>query len=90
VTATSPAQYSGPYGHHSGQQHHQQPPQHDTGMYGSHMMSPGGYAYGSGPGSAPPQGGQPPLGGLAAAAAQHSHWGPQQPQVGQGSHYGRR
>ncbi|KAF8627444.1 hypothetical protein AX17_006258 [Amanita inopinata Kibby_2008] len=92
VPTSSPAQYSGgSYGHHPGQQHHQQAPQHDaSGMYGSHMISPGGYAYGSGPGSAPTQGGQPPLGGLAAAAAQHSHWGPQQPPVGQGSHYGRR
>ncbi|PFH46519.1 hypothetical protein AMATHDRAFT_127736, partial [Amanita thiersii Skay4041] len=92
VSASSPAQYSGgSYGHHPGQQHHQPATQHDAaGMYGSHMISPGGYAYGSGPGSTTGQGGQPPLGGLAAAAAQHSHWGPQQPPVGQGSHYGRR
>ncbi|KAF8737742.1 hypothetical protein AX14_012408 [Amanita brunnescens Koide BX004] len=91
VSASSPAQYSGgSYAHHPSQQHHQQAP-HEAGMYGSHMISPGGYGYSSGPGSAPTQGGQPPLGGLAAAAAQHSHGGwPQQPPVGQGSHYGRR
>lgn len=91
VSATSPQYQGGSYAHHPGQQHHQQPAQHDASMYGNHLMSPGGYTYGSGPGSGPTQGGQPPLGGLAAAAAaQHTHWGPQQPQVGQGSHYGRR
>ncbi|KAG5652881.1 hypothetical protein H0H81_003244 [Sphagnurus paluster] len=95
VTSSSPAQYSpGSYGHHPGQPQgppHHQPQQHDPALYGSHMMSPGGYQYpGSGP---PPQGGpgqQAQLGGLAAAAAQHSHWSPQQPQVGQSGHYGRR
>ncbi|KAF8158082.1 SRF-type transcription factor (DNA-binding and dimerization domain)-domain-containing protein [Crassisporium funariophilum] len=83
------------YGHHPGQQpqHHQQ--QHDTGLYSPHMMSPGGYTY-PGPGGPPTQGGPgQQLGGLAAAAAQHGHWGgqpqAQQPsQVGQGGHYGRR
>ncbi|KAK2465366.1 hypothetical protein APHAL10511_002720 [Amanita phalloides] len=90
VSAPSPSQYSGgSYAHHASQQHHQQAPQHEAaGIYSGHMISPGGYGYGSGPGSAPAQGGQQ-LGGLAAAAAQHGHW-PQQPPVGQGSHYGRR
>lgn len=87
VPSTSP-QYSGGMYHHGQQQHHQQPPQHDPGnAYSPHMMA-GGYSY-PGPGAAPP--GQQ-LGGLAAAAAQHSHSGwQQQPQVGQGgSHYARR
>ncbi|GLB38372.1 putative MADS [Lyophyllum shimeji] len=99
VTSSSAAAYSGgSYGHHPGQpqqptQHHQ-PPQHDPGLYGSHMLSPGGYSYSSG-GGPPTQGGpgqQAQLGGLAAAAAaQHGHWSQQQPQVGQGGgHYGRR
>jgi len=91
--ATSPAQYSagGSYGHHPSQQptHHQQP--HDGQLgYPSHLMSPTSYSYpqGSAP---PPQGasGGPQLGGLAAAAAQHGHWAPQQGQV-QGGGYGRR
>ena len=95
VPSSSPAQYSpGSYGHHPGQpqqptQHHQQ---HDPGLYPSHMSIPGGYSYSPG-GGPPPQGGpgqQAPLGGLAAAAAQHGHWSTQQPQVGQGGHYGRR
>ena len=53
------------------------------------MISPGGYSY-PGPGGPPPPGGAAQqLGGLAAAAAQqHGHW--QQPQVGQGGHYGGR
>ncbi|RDB18043.1 Serum response factor A [Hypsizygus marmoreus] len=96
VTASSPAQYSGAsYGHHPGQQqqqpqHHQQP-QHDPGMYGGHMMSPGGYSYPGSGGPPPPGGPGQQLGGLAAAAAQHGHWPQQQPpQVGQGGHYGRR
>ncbi|KAG5648355.1 hypothetical protein DXG03_004927 [Asterophora parasitica] len=97
VTSSSPAQYSGgSYGHHPGQPqqqapHHQQP-QHDP-IYGSHMMSPGGYSYGPSGGGPPAQGGPPQaqLGGLAAAAAaQHGHWSPQQPQGGQQGHYGRR
>ncbi|TFK74842.1 SRF-TF-domain-containing protein [Pluteus cervinus] len=87
---SSQAPYSGgSYGHHPSQpQHHQQAQQHDAGMYGGHMMPAGGYSY---PGGAPPPGGpNQPLGGLAAAAAQHNHWAPapQQPQVGQP--YGRR
>ncbi|KAF5338969.1 hypothetical protein D9611_008808 [Ephemerocybe angulata] len=85
----SSGQYSsGSYGQHPGQpQTHQQ---HDAGMYNSHMMSPGGYSY-PGPGAPPSQGGQQ-LGGLAAAAASHGHWGQaaQQPPVSQGNHYGRR
>jgi len=90
VTASSPAQYSGgSYGHHPAQQgqqqHHQQ--QHDPNMYGGHMLSPGGYSYGPGGGSTQGGPGQQ-LGGLAAAAAQHSQW-PGQPQVSQGG-YGRR
>ncbi|KAG6890602.1 hypothetical protein C0995_006578 [Termitomyces sp. Mi166 len=96
VPSSSPAQYSpGSYGHHQQQQpaqHHQQSP-HDPGLYGSHMSLAGGYSY-SPSGGPPPQGGpgqQAPLGGLAAAAAaQHGHWSTQQPQVGQGGHYGRR
>ncbi|KAJ6508673.1 SRF-type transcription factor (DNA-binding and dimerization domain)-domain-containing protein [Mycena sanguinolenta] len=76
----SPAQYSAGGGYHPGQQqpqHHQ--PQHDSsGMgYPSHLMSPTNYSYPQGSGGPPQQqgaGGQP-LGGLAAAAAQHSHWG---------------
>ncbi|RXW24429.1 hypothetical protein EST38_g1424 [Candolleomyces aberdarensis] len=84
------AQYSsGSYSQHPGQPqtHH---PQHDAGMYGSHMMSPGSYSY-PGPGAPPNQSGQQ-LGGLAAAAASHGHWGQaaQQPPVSQGGHYGRR
>ncbi|KAG6868969.1 hypothetical protein C0993_006491 [Termitomyces sp. T159_Od127] len=96
VPSSSPTQYSpGSYAHHPGQpqqpaQHHQQ---HDPGLYGSHMSLAGGYSYSPG-GGPPPQGGpgqQAPLGGLAAAAAaQHGHWSTQQPQVGQGGHYGRR
>lgn len=83
VTASSTAQYAtGGYHHH--------PQQHDPGMYGNaHMMPQGGYSY-PGPG-APPQGGGQQLGGLAAAAAQHSHWGAApQPQVNQSGHYSRR
>ncbi|KAF8177013.1 hypothetical protein BJ912DRAFT_1024266 [Pholiota molesta] len=86
-------QYSGgSYPHHPGQQQQHQPQQHDPAMYSPHML-PGGYTY-PGPGAPPAQGapGQQ-LGGLAAAAAtQQHHWGSpqQQPQVGQGGHYGRR
>ncbi|KAG6854130.1 hypothetical protein C0991_010294 [Blastosporella zonata] len=95
VPSSSPAQYSSSY-HHPGQQqqppqHHQQP-QHDPSIYSSHMSLQGGYSY-SPSGGPPPQGGpgqQAQLGGLAAAAAQHGHWSPQQPQVGQGGHYTRR
>lgn len=80
-------QYNSPtsaYGQQHHQQHHgQQPSPTDPGMYGGHMMPPQ-YSY-PGP-NGPAQGGQP-LGGLAAAAAQHGHWapGPAQPQA-----YGRR
>ncbi|KAJ7259536.1 SRF-type transcription factor (DNA-binding and dimerization domain)-domain-containing protein [Mycena haematopus] len=94
--ATSPAQYSagGSYQqHHSSQQqqqHHQ--PQHDNQMgYPSHLMSPTNYSYPQGTGGPPQQpgaGGQP-LGGLAAAAAQHSHWGSTPQGQVQGG-YGRR
>ena len=53
------------------------------------MISPGGYSYPGPGGPAPPGGAAQQLGGLAAAAAQqHGHW--QQPQVGQGGHYGGR
>ncbi|KAF8645143.1 hypothetical protein AX16_007971 [Volvariella volvacea WC 439] len=89
--ATSPAQYSGgSYGHHPAQPpHHQAPQQHDA-MYSSHMMAAGGYSY-PGPGGPPSAGPTQQLGGLAAAAAQHNHWPPnQQPQVGQGGHFGGR
>ncbi|KAG5353209.1 hypothetical protein C0989_009390 [Termitomyces sp. Mn162] len=91
VPSSSPAQYSpASYAHPQLPQHHQQ---HDPGLYSSHMSIPGGYSYSPG-GGPPPQGGpgqQAPLGGLAAAAAaQHGHWSTQQPQVGQGGHYGRR
>ncbi|EAU86081.2 MCMA [Coprinopsis cinerea okayama7 len=91
VPASSTQYSSGSYGHHPGQQpaHHQQ---HDAGMYSGHMMSPGAYSYPP-PGGPNAQGGpgQQQLGGLAAAAASHGHWGqaPQQP-VGQSGHYGRR
>jgi hypothetical protein len=51
------------------------------------LPPPGTYSY-PGPGGPGGQGGQP-LGGLAAAAAQHSHWAPPPP-VSQGGHYGRR
>lgn len=91
VPPSSNPQYSPGSYHHPGQQQqqHHQPQQHDN-MYSSHMMSSGGYSY-PGPGGAPPPGGAAQqLGGLAAAAAQHGHWAPQQPQVGQGGHYGRR
>ncbi|KAF7346438.1 Serum response factor A [Mycena sanguinolenta] len=82
-------------GYHPGQgqpQHHQ--PQHDSsGMgYPSHLMSPTNYSYPQGSGGPPPQqgaGGQP-LGGLAAAAAQHSHWGSAPQGQVQGGAYGRR
>ncbi|TFK28069.1 SRF-TF-domain-containing protein, partial [Coprinopsis marcescibilis] len=80
------------YPHHPAAQpqqtHHQQ---HDAGMYGNHMMSPGGYSYPPGGTNAQGGPGQQQLGGLAAAAASHGHWGqaPQQP-VGQSGHYGRR
>ncbi|KAG6857167.1 hypothetical protein H0H87_008737 [Tephrocybe sp. NHM501043] len=93
VLASSTAQYPSSYGHHPGQpqqpaQHHQQP-QHDPSLYGSHI--PGGYSYSPGGGPPPQPGPGQQLGGLAAAAAaQHGHWPTQQPQVGQGGHYGRR
>ncbi|KAJ6477344.1 SRF-type transcription factor (DNA-binding and dimerization domain)-domain-containing protein [Mycena vitilis] len=92
--ATSPGQYSasGTY-HHPSQQQHQQP-QHDSHQMGypSHLMSPTSYSYPQGSGGPPPQsgsGGQP-LGGLAAAAAQHSHWGSSPQGQVQGGGYGRR
>lgn len=87
VTASSPQAYSA-NSYHPAQQHHHQTAQHD--MYGGHTMPPGGYQY---PGLNAPQGGPgQPLGGLAAAAAQHGHghWPPAQQQVQQGGHYGRR
>ncbi|KAF5360372.1 hypothetical protein D9756_004914 [Leucocoprinus leucothites] len=91
VTASSPQAYSaGNSYHHPGQQPHHQAPQQQHDMYGGHTMPPGSYSYAS-MGAAPGQGapGQP-LGGLAAAAAQHGHWAPAQQQVQQGGHYGRR
>ena len=91
VPPSSTPQYSPGSYHHPGQQQqqHHQPQQHDN-MYSPHMMSPSGYSY-PGPGGPPaPGGAAQQLGGLAAAAAQHTHWASQQPQVGQGGHYGRR
>jgi hypothetical protein len=91
--ATSPAQYSaGGYHSQQQQQHHQQP-QHDNQMgYPSHLMSPTSYSYpqGSGGPQAQPGTGGQPLGGLAAAAAQHSHWGSTPQGQVQGGGYGRR
>ena len=88
VPPSSTPQYSPGSYHPVQQQQHHQPQQHDN-MY-PHMISPGGYSY-PGPGGPAPSGGPAQqLGGLAAAAAQqHGHW-PQQPQVGQGGHYGGR
>ncbi|KAG1751186.1 SRF-TF-domain-containing protein [Suillus lakei] len=76
------------HGHHAPGGGHGGSPT-DPGMYGGHMglPPPGAYSY-PGPGGPGGQGGQP-LGGLAAAAAQHSHWAPPPP-VSQGGHYGRR
>ncbi|KAK7048449.1 SRF-type transcription factor (DNA-binding and dimerization domain)-domain-containing protein [Favolaschia claudopus] len=93
--ATSPAQYSagGSYHHPSQQQQQHHQPQHDSQMgYPSHLMSPTNYSYaqgGGGPPQQPGSGGQP-LGGLAAAAAQHSHWGSNPQGQVQGGAYGRR
>ena len=85
VPPSSTPQYSPSSYHHPGQQQ-----QHDN-MYSPHMMSPSGYSYAGPGGPPPPSGNAQQLGGLAAAAAQqHGHWPPQQPQVGQGGHYGRR
>ncbi|KAH7908053.1 SRF-TF-domain-containing protein [Hygrophoropsis aurantiaca] len=82
---TSPTGGYAPHQHHPHQGHAGSPT--DPGMYGGHMMGPpAGYSYAA-PGGPGGQGGQP-LGGLAAAAAQHSHWPPQQ--VSQGGHYARR
>ncbi|KIK57279.1 hypothetical protein GYMLUDRAFT_46537 [Collybiopsis luxurians FD-317 M1] len=91
-------QYGSSYGHphsHHTSQHPSHQPSADGGMYGAaptHMIPPGSYSYA--PGSqATASGGQPQLGGLAAAAAQHGHWQQQQqPQqvAGQGGHYSRR
>lgn len=79
--------YSTSYGGHPPPHH--QPQQGDgSPIYpGAHMMPPpGSYSYGPGG-----QAGQQQLGGLAAAAAQHGHWGPpQQTPVQQTGHYGRR
>ncbi|KAJ7866175.1 hypothetical protein B0H13DRAFT_2253968 [Mycena leptocephala] len=90
--ATSPAQSSVGGSYHSSQQQHQQP-QHDNQMgYPSHPMSPTSYSYpqgSGGPQSQPGSGGQP-LGGLAAAAAQHSDWGSSLQGQVQGGGYGRR
>lgn len=87
----SSAQYaSGSYGHHQPQpQAHHQP--HDPNMYSGHMISPGGYSYPNPQTSGQGAPGQQQLGGLAAAAASHGHWGQtaQQP-VQQGGHYARR
>lgn len=77
----SPTGGYAPHGQHHG--HHAGSPT-DAGMYGGHMMPGPPYSY-PGPGGPAGQGGQP-LGGLAAAAAQHNHWA-QAPQAG---HYGRR
>ncbi|KAF8158906.1 SRF-type transcription factor (DNA-binding and dimerization domain)-domain-containing protein [Mycena galopus ATCC 62051] len=94
--ATSPAQYSagGSYQqHHPGQQQHHQQPQHDNQMgYPSHLMSPTNYSYQQGSGGPPQQPGSAgqPLGGLAAAAAQHSHWGSTPQGQVPGGGYGRR
>jgi len=88
VSPSSTQQYSPGSYHPVQQQQHHQPQQHDN-MY-PHMISPGGYSYPGPGGPAPPGGAAQQLGGLAAAAAQqHGHW-PQQPQVGQGGHYGGR
>ena len=87
VSPSSTQQYSPSSYHPVQQQQHHQPQQHDN-MY-PHMISPGGYSYPGPGGPAPPGGAAQQLGGLAAAAAQHGHW-PQQPQVGQGGHYGGR
>lgn len=75
----SPTGGYAPHGQHHG--HHAGSP---TEMYPGHMMTGPPYSY-PGPGGPGGQGAQP-LGGLAAAAAQHNHWA-QPPQAG---HYGRR
>ncbi|CAK5284148.1 unnamed protein product [Mycena citricolor] len=92
-SAPPSAQYSSgqtAYSHHQPQpQHHQQHDQNQ--MYPSHMMNPTSYQYPPGGGAPPTQGqaGGQQLTGLAAAAAQHSHWqNPQGPVQGAG--YGRR
>jgi len=77
----SPTGGYAPHGQHHG--HHAGSPT-DASMYGGHMMPGPPYSY-PGPGGPAGQGGQP-LGGLAAAAAQHNHWA----QAPQGGHYGRR
>ncbi|KAJ6467133.1 SRF-type transcription factor (DNA-binding and dimerization domain)-domain-containing protein [Mycena vitilis] len=92
--ATSPGQHlaSGAY-HHPSQQQHQRP-QHDSHQMGypSHLMSPTSCSHTHGSGGPPPQsgsGGQP-LGGLAAAAVEHSHLGLSPQGQVQGGGYGRQ
>jgi pheromone receptor transcription factor len=93
VPGSNNQQYPSSYAHHSHHASHQQST--DGGMYGAappHMMPTGGYSYAPGNQTNAP-GNQQQLGGLAAAAAQHGHWGtPQQQQqvTGQGAHYSRR
>ncbi|KAJ3791201.1 SRF-type transcription factor (DNA-binding and dimerization domain)-domain-containing protein [Lentinula aff. detonsa] len=97
IPASNNPQYSPSYGHHTHQHpSHQQSP--DGGMYGgtpAHMMPAGSYSYA--PANQPSTAsGQQQLGGLAAAAAQHGHWGTAQQQqqsqqvTGQNTHYTRR
>ncbi|KAJ4482030.1 SRF-type transcription factor (DNA-binding and dimerization domain)-domain-containing protein [Lentinula aciculospora] len=96
VPANSNPQYSSSYGHHGHHPSHQQTA--DGAMYGgtpAHMMPAGSYSYAPG-NQTNTASGQQQLGGLAAAAAQHGHWGTaqqqQQPQqvAGQNTHYTRR
>jgi hypothetical protein len=98
IPGSNNQQYTSSYGHphsHHTSQHPSHQQSNDGGMYGAtptHMMPPNSYSYGPGGQGAAPSN-QQQLGGLAAAAAQHSHWGAaqQQPQVtGQNTHYTRR